>query len=268
MLTQIALERDLTALGLRDGDMAMVHAGMRSVGRLIGGPDTLIAALRAVLGTGGTLVGYPSWEAPYEELLDERRAVPAEWRDHVPGFDPATGRAARDNGAFQEFLRTTPGTLRSANPGASISAIGARAAWLTADHPLDYGYGDGTPLARLVEGGGRVLMIGAPHDTCTLLHLAEHRARIPGKRVLSYDVALAGAGGTRWVRIEEFDTSEPVLDAMPTNMFEIIVDAYLASGEGAQGKVGQAPSTLMDAAPLLDFAVRWIETRYGGLDAG
>jgi aminoglycoside 3-N-acetyltransferase len=36
-----------------------------------------------------------------------------------------------------EFLRTTPGACRSENPEASMAAIGARADWLTADHPLD-----------------------------------------------------------------------------------------------------------------------------------
>ncbi len=83
-------------------------------------------------------------------------------------------------GILAEFIRTTPGARRSGNPGASVAAIGAQAEWLTADHPLDYGYGPGSPLAKLVEAGGKVLMAGAPPDTMTLLHHAEHLARIPG----------------------------------------------------------------------------------------
>ena len=53
-----------------------------------------------------------------------------------------------------------------------MAAVGAQAEWLTRDHPSDYGYGPGSPLAKLVESGGKVLMLGAPLDTITLLHYA------------------------------------------------------------------------------------------------
>ena len=261
-VTRANLARDLAALGLATGDVVMVHAGLRSVGSVLGGPDTLIAALRDVVGPTGTVAGYASWNDPYEDLLNDDGSVPAQWRDG-PAFDAAASRATRDNGVLQEFLRTTPGARRSGNPGASIVAIGARADWLVADHPQDYGYGLGSPLAKLVEIGGRVAMIGCSHDTCTLLHLAEHLADVPGKRVISREVPFADADGVRWRRIEEYDTSEPVVDTMPENLFEQIVDAYLANGGGRRGRVGTAASVLLDAAPLVTFAVQAIERDYG-----
>lgn len=265
--TRAALAADLAQLGLRAGDTVMTHAGMRSVGPLLNGPDALIGAIRDVIGAEGTLMAYVGWDTLHDDLLDEDGHVPAPWREHVPGFDPAASRATRLNGAFAEFLRTTPGALRSGNPGMSMAAIGARADWLTADHPQDYGCGEGSPLAKLVDAGGRVLMIGAPHDTCTLIHLAEHRARVPGKRVLSYDVPFAATGGVCWRRIEEFDTSEPCVDGMPEDLFQRLVDAYLATGKGWQGPVGAAQATLMDAAPLLAFVIAAIERDHGALDA-
>lgn len=76
----------------------------------------------------------------------------------MPGFDPHVSRAARMNGIIAEFVRTMPGAKRSANPGASVAAVGKLADWITADHRLDYGFGADTPLSRLVEVGGRVLM--------------------------------------------------------------------------------------------------------------
>ena len=36
---------------------------------------------------------------------------------------------------------------------------------------------------------------------------------------------------------------------------------FLESGRGALGRVGDASSVLMEAAPLCDFAVAWIERR-------
>lgn len=174
----------------------MVHAAMSKVGPLLNGADALIGALLDVVGPEGTLVTYTSWDSVHEDLLDAEGYVLAEWRDHVPGFDPQRSRAVRMNGVLAEFLRTTPGAGRSGNPGASVAALGRLANWITADHPQDYGYGPGSPLAKLIEAKGRVLMVGAPWDTMTLIHHADHLARIGGKRVLRYEVPFVGPNGT------------------------------------------------------------------------
>ena len=253
------LTAQLRDLGLRDGDLVMVHAALRTVGPVFGGPDALIDALLAAVGHAGTVAAYLDWDAPWEDAVDSDGRTLGDWRDEVVPFDPARTRAARDNGAFAEFLRTTPGARRSGNPGASVAAIGARADWLTADHCLDYGYGPGTPLARLVEAGGKVLMLGAPLDTMTLLHHAEHLADIPGKRVIRKEVPLAVEGRTDWRWIEEYDTSEPVSGRLPETFIEEIVRAYEAGGGGRRGAVGDADCLLVEAADILPFAVRWIE---------
>jgi len=239
----------------------MVHSAMSRVGRLLHGPDALIAALRDAVGTSGTVVAYTDWDGAYDELLDEEGRIPPAWRTEIPGFDPETSRAIRDNGVLAEFMRTTPGARRSENPGASVAAIGARADWLTGDHPMDYGYGEGSPFAKLVEARGKVLMVGAPLDTMTLLHHAEHLARIPGKRVKRYEVPLAKPRGVEWYFVEEFDTTDPVVAGLEDDYFSQIVLAYLASGFGTQGLVGTAPSTLVDAAGICAFGVRWLEQR-------
>ena len=260
-LTRASLRADVEAFGIGAGDLVMVHAAMSRVGRLLNGPDALVGALLDAVGPQGTIVAYTDWDGAYDELLDEHGRVPLEWRPHVPPFDPLTSRANRENGVLPEFIRTTPGARRSGNPGASIAAIGARADWLTADHPLDYGYGAGSPLAKIVEADGKVLLVGAPLDTMTLLHHAEHLARIPGKRVRRYEVPLAAPGGVEWHMTEEFETSVPVAAGFADDYFDEIVRAFLATERGSQGRIGEAPSVLVDAAPLGDFAVAWIEHR-------
>ena len=240
--TRASLAADLRRLGLAAGDLVMVHAAFRRVGPVLGGPDTLIAALRDAVGEGGTLAAYVDWHVDHGALLDADGRVLPGWREHVPPFDPRTARAIRDHGVLAEFLRTTPGAPRSANPGASVAAVGARAAWLTADHPLDYGYGPGTPLAKLVEAGGRVLLIGAPLDTMTLLHLAEHLARVPGKRIRRVEVPFATEAGTAWRMVEEYETGEPVVAGLAEDCFAEVVRDVLATGQGRQGPVGGAPA--------------------------
>ena len=263
-LSRSDLASELRSLGLSSGDTVMVHAAISAVGEMINGPDTLIDALRETAGEAGTIMGYTDWDARYEALLDQAGRVPEEWRDKIGGFDARRSRAVRDNGIFPEFLRTTPGALRSGNPGASIVAIGARAEWLTRDHPLDYGYGPGTPLAKLVEAEGKVLMIGAPLDTMTLIHHAEHLARLPDKRIKRCEVPFAMAEGVVWRMSEEFDTADavcPQLDGV--DYFTTIVTTYLASSQGREGFVGNARCVLVDAKGMLEHAVTWLEHAVG-----
>jgi len=256
------LARDLAALGLGPGDIALGHAGLRSVGPMIAGPDTLIAALRQVVGAEGTVMAYADWQGAPEGACDEEGHILPEWRAHVLPFDPAASRAIRDNGAFPEFLRTTPGALRSLSPGPSMVALGAKAKWLIDPHPLDYGYGPGTPLARLVEAGGKVMMIGAPWETMTLLHHAEHLADIPGKRVVRWDVPFVEHGQTVWRTVEEYDTGNPVVDGLDDDYFDQVVRDFVATGGGRQGKVGSADALLVEAPAMTRFAVDWLERRF------
>ncbi|MCG7392152.1 aminoglycoside 3-N-acetyltransferase [Microvirga sp. ACRRW] len=257
--TRASLRDDLKRLGIRHGDMVMVHAAMRQVGPLLNGPDALIGALLDAVGPEGTLMAYVDWDARYDELLDEQGRVPPQWREHIPPFDAASSRAIRDHGVLAEFIRTTPGARRSGNPGASVAAIGAQAEWLTSDHPLDYGYGEGSPFAKLIEARGKVLMVGAPLDTMTLLHHAEHLARVPNKRIRRYEVPFAATGSVHWRMVEEFDTSDPVAPGLTEDYFATIVSEFLASGRGSRDVVGSAPSVLVEAASICAFAVDWIE---------
>ncbi len=257
--TRTSLAADLRRLGVAGGDTVMVHAAFSAVGTVVGGPDAFVDALLDVVGAGGTILSYQDWELG-ADVWDDRGAVRADLREHVPPFDPATSRASRSHGILASTIGTRLGVRRSGNPGACIAALGARADELTRDHPLDFGYGEGSPLARLVDVGGRVLMVGAPLDTMTLLHHAEHLADVPGKRRARIEYPLAAdEGGTVWRWVEEFDTSDPVLDGLPEDFFRIIVKDYLVTGAGSIGAVGSARTHLVDAAGMTAHAVRWIE---------
>lgn len=250
--TRRSLAADFAALGLARGDAVLTHAALRKVGPVLGGPDAIIAAIMDVIGREGTLLGYTDWQ--YE---DDARANPA-LRDDIPPFDPQRSRSIRDVGAFPELLRTTPGAMRSSNPGASMAALGGRAEWFTADHALNYGYGPQSPLGKLVEAGGKTMLLGAPRDTMTLLHHAEHVAKFPNKRIRRYDTPILVDGKKVWRWFEEFDTSESP-DGQPDDYFATIVTAYLATGRGKLGAVGEAETVLVDAASITAFAVAWME---------
>lgn len=260
--TAAALADDLAGLGLAAGDAVMVHASLRAVGPVLGGADGVIDALRRVVGPEGTILAYVSWLEQFEDAMDANGRLDPALKPFIPPFDAATSRACPDHGWFAEALRTTPGTWRSGNPGASVAALGAGADGFTADHPMDHGYGTGSPFARLVDAGGKVLMLGAPWDTMSLLHHAEHVADIPGKRVRRLEVPLATAQGIVWQAITEYDTADPVVDGLDPDYFAGIVGDFLATGQGQQGQVGDAPCVLVPAAAMTRFAVDWLERRF------
>jgi aminoglycoside 3-N-acetyltransferase len=167
--------------------------------------------------------------------------------------------AARDHGILHETLHTWPGAHRSDHPDAGLVAIGSLAEWITRDQPFRYGYGPGTPFDKALQAGVQVLMLGAPLDTITLFHYAEHQARIPGKRIHRYRRLMPGPTGPAWQEFEEFDTSEPVNDKLPSDCFERIARDYLSAGRGIEGPVAGAASALFDGPDLVKFGIDWLE---------
>jgi aminoglycoside 3-N-acetyltransferase len=141
-------------------------------------------------------------------------------------------------------------------------AVGAKAKWLTENHPLQYGYGEGSPFAKLCEVGGKVLLLGAPFEAITVLHYAEHLADVPSKRVVRYKMPSLRDGKRVWTDVEEFDTCGGVLPHAE-EYFETIPQEFLASGRGRSGKVGQAQSYLFGANEFVGFAKSWLEAKYG-----
>jgi aminoglycoside 3-N-acetyltransferase len=268
-VTRSRLAADLRSVGLRAGGVVMVHTRMSAIGWVVGAGETVVRALLDALGPDGTLMAYAGWEEHVFEDGERPAGYADAYRAEPPPFDLAISEAARENGRIPERMRTWPGAERSFHPEASVVAIGARARWLTAEHPPDDGYGEGTPFARLVEAGGHVLMLGAPLDTITLLHHAEAIARVPGKRRVTYRVPVA-EGGT--VVEREYSDIHTGVDTLPyerlelggEDPFAVIAGAALDAGVGRRGRAGEAECHLFDARELTAFAVSWMEARLGG----
>ncbi|MFP3985237.1 MAG: aminoglycoside 3-N-acetyltransferase [Candidatus Bathyarchaeia archaeon] len=261
-ITKSRLIEDFEKLGVAEGQTVMLHASVKAIGWVVGGPDVIIQALLDVLGSSGTLMMYVGWEdAPYN-LVEWSKDLQQAYLEECPAFNPATSRAHRKWSILTEYLRTWPSAFRSSHPDASFAAVGALARWITEDHPLQYGYGLGSPLAKLCEVKGKVLLVGAPFSSITLLHYAEHVAKVPDKRIVHYKMPILCDGQKMWVEIEEFDTCGGVLSGSE-EYFSIIPREYLSSRRGCVGKVGAAESYLLDSAEFVKFAVKWLEKRFG-----
>jgi aminoglycoside 3-N-acetyltransferase len=256
------LAADFRELGVAPGDVVMLHASVRAVGEVAGGPDEIHLALKDALGADGTLVMYASCPSYVDEVGrgDLSPEQEAEVLEKLPPFDPYTARASRENGALVEFLRTYPGSRVNPHP-ARFVVRGKQADYLLSPQPWDYAFGRGSILDRFTMLDGKILLLGSDHDNVTYLHYAEHIVDIPDKRVARFKVPVVENGERVWRDMEEFDTSSAGVHAnWPDRFFAMIVEGYLAAADNRGARVGDASAHLFPARGLLEFALPMMRT--------
>lgn len=257
MLTRKQIAADVASLGLSAGDVVMVHASLRAIGEVAGGPDEVHLAIKEVITDRGTMVMYASCPA-YVDEVGRGNLTPeqeADVREKLPAFDPNTARSARDNGALVELFRTYPGSRVNEHP-ARFVVWGAHADHLIVPQPWDFAFGAGSLLERFVHLDGKILLLGSDHDNVTFLHYAEHVVDIPDKRVARFEVPVLENGVRVWKAMAEIDTSDGGAHATwPDRFFSTIVDGHLAATDNRGGRVGGAQSYVMHARGLLDHAL-------------
>jgi aminoglycoside 3-N-acetyltransferase len=242
----------------------MVHASLRRIGLACtffgaGGAELLLETLDQAVGETGTLMMLLGTD--YASDWVNRRPV-AERAALLAGsepFDPRAARAMPDVGWLAEAFRRRAGTLISDNPSGRFGARGAAAEALLRDQPWHDYYGPGSPLQKLCDQGGRILRMGADPDTVTALHYAEYLARLPAKARTRWDYLLETADGPRHVRVECLDDEKGIAPWPGEDYFALILKAWLAAGRARKGRVGRAPSELIDAADLVAFGASWME---------
>jgi aminoglycoside 3-N-acetyltransferase len=257
MYSRRQLTEGFRELGVEPGDTVMLHASVRAVGEILGGPDQIHPALKDALTTEGTLMMYVGCPRYYDEV-GRGNLTPGQEKEileKLPPFDPLTARADRSNGTLVEFLRTSPGSR--VNPHVARFVVwGRQVDYVISGQPWNYAFGLDSPLDRFLKLNGKILPLGSDHDAVTFLHYVEHIADIPEKRIARYQVPVEENGSRVWRSMQEFDTSgEGVHANWPDRFFAKIVDGYLAKTGNRGGRVGDAMCHLLCASELLDFAL-------------
>lgn len=252
--TRASLVEDLLSIGLRSGGLVIVHSSMSSIGWTAGGPVAVVQALIDVIGSDGTLVMPTHTAGNTDPAGWANPPVPIEWqqtiRESMPGFEPSI-MPTRAMGAIAECFRTWPGTLRSYHPATSFAARGPLAEVVTAEHELDRSLGEGSPLARLYDRDGLVLLLGVDYGRNTSFHLAEYR--VPGRRLVEQGGAVIKDGRQAWVTYAEVKYE--------AEHFAEIGEAFEATGAVSVGQVGSAESRLFPQRAAVDFAHDWFVQR-------
>ena len=149
----------LKRLGVQTGDVIIIHSSLSRMGMVDGGVEAIVAALKNLVGSSGTIV-VPTLHLKVSAV-----------KHFASGsvFDVVNSESRM--GALSEYLRKLPEARRSLHPTHSASAIGPHAEYLTQDHHKDIlPFGSYSPYSRIAELGGKSLMLGVP-----IMHLMSCR---------------------------------------------------------------------------------------------
>jgi aminoglycoside 3-N-acetyltransferase len=180
--------------------------------------------------------------------------VPKSWleaiRENTPAFDPRTVPTC-GMGRIPETFRAWPDALRNSHPTVSFAAWGRHASFVTSEHSLKGSLGEGSPLARIYDLGGQILLLGVGHESNTSFHLAEYRAA--GARRVEEGSAICEDGQRTWKTYTAIEFDEEVFG-------EIGADFEKAVGVRSSG-VGPAEAKLLSQRPAVNFAREWVAQR-------
>ena len=216
------LTQNFLELGVKPGGVLLVHTSFSKIKPIEGGPLGLISALRSALGLDGTLV-MPSMS--YDD-------------DHP--FDKAKSPCPEMGIVADTFWRL-PGVLRSDNNHA-FAAVGRLAEKIVAPHPMDVPHGLASPVGRVYEMDGQVLLLGVDHGSNTTIHLCENLAGVRYRRA-KYITVLKDGQPTR------FDYRE--IDHCCQNF--ALVDGWLDEKQNQRhGRIGNGETRLMRSRDIVN----------------
>lgn len=166
MITKDDILFSLECMGIKKGDVLLLHSALTSIGKVENGADTVIDAFLEAIGDEGTLVmsTLTGWSSP---------------------FDAETSPSAV--GYLSECFRRRKGVLRSLHPVHSVAAFGKNAEYITKDHDkCETGCGEGTPYLKIAELGGKAILLGVDMDRNTTMHSMEEA--IDARYLLTLDI--------------------------------------------------------------------------------
>lgn len=152
-------------VGVQPGDVVMFHSSLSSMGTVVGGPNTVIEGFLQAVGPEGTVAVPTLWWNGSQDL--------SEWDyDNSPSYP----------GIITETFRQRPDSIRSNNPTHSVSAIGPRAAEMTADHgkwglrPCLFGdaaFAAASPWEKLYQWDAHYCFLGVDFTVNTMGHYCQ-----------------------------------------------------------------------------------------------
>lgn len=253
-VTKDDIFRGLRELGLCRGDVVQVHSSLSSFGRVEGGAEAVIVALMEVLSEAGTLM-MPSYgdfqggeygKAQAEGVIFDVRTSPSKM------------------GRITDVFWRMPNVRRSIHPTHCTAAWGRQRDEMLAGHERclqSCGYG--TPLWKLKEAGGKILLIGVDHRNNTFIHMIEDTGPTPSTskirfepKVMDYDGKVVAVPthphlpglGRRFAIADEFCRERGVQGEITIGASRLRLIDAAGFYEHAQAKLAEDPLFFVDVA--------------------
>lgn len=221
------LTQQLGSLGVRTGDLLMVHSSYKTLE--LSHPEIIVQALLQAVGEKGTLM------------------MPALTYLQQPSHMHDTRTTPSCVGYLTEYFRTRPGTLRSLHPTHSVCAVGPAAEEVLEFHILDKTpCGPNSPFNYLLHYNGKILMLGCGLTANTSMHAIEEYVRPPYLLSTPKVYTITDSAG---------DTFRKAY--YPHKFWDLHqrydrINEFMTAPALRTGKVGAADCHLIEAGPLFE----------------
>jgi len=136
----------LKKLGLKSGDVVLLHSSLPSLGQVDGGGEAVVDAFLEVIGKDGTLIA------------------------------PVFGQL----GILTSVIKNYSEAEISDCPFGTVAAIGRQAKEFCQNHwQADTAHGKNTPYLKIAEAGGYICLLGVDQDRNTTMHSVEALLQLP-----------------------------------------------------------------------------------------
>ena len=224
----------LRQVGLEPGRVVFSHSNLGFFGLPEGVRNSdemcalVLEAILEVIGDAGTLV-VPTFTYSFSQGKD---------------FDPRV--TPSDCGAFTEYLRQLPESLRSHDPNISVAAFGKNAKELTQNIPVN-AYGPDSFFARFLAQDGLICNLNFDAGS-TFVHFVERELKVPYRFDKSFEGNFCSGGQTEkrsssiWVRDLSSDLTIAHFESFDTLARERGCFKTKSVGRGALGAISAQES--------------------------
>lgn len=238
MLTFEKLVQDFRALGVKEGDTLLVHSSYKSFGEVDGGPETVVRALEAALGTDkdGTLI-MPTFN------FDFNKGVPWDVR-----------KTRSKMGALTEIVRMDKRAKRVFHPFYSFAILGKHAEMLGA---LRYksAYERNSVFGKLRDLDGKIMVIGLSYNnSMTFFHHIEQMEGVDYRFLKQFTGEVTDENGNTYT--DTFEMLVRDIDKGVLTMVDPMGALMEEHGVIQSAKIGEADVKLMKANEVYEFTAR------------
>lgn len=218
-------------MGIHKGMILYVQSQLELCSYVNGGANVVIEALQEVLGFEGTIVT-PAFSSDVVDPSCDRnylfeRDVFDEIRESKPAFNKK--KTPSECGEFVNQLLNCEGVYRSNHPTHSILSWGKYAKLICDRHPLHFSLGKDSPIEKVIEMNGFVLLLGCDYEQCDIFKYASILSQKNPIRIVSSPIEKKGE--REFISMLEMDYNLNDVSIIKEMMREreVVIEDYLAN---------------------------------------